>query len=52
MVENIPKRVLIYSKNDLRSLYRIKRNSYIQSNSNDISKYLKWFTAHIDQIIA
>jgi hypothetical protein len=52
MVDHLAKRVLVDSKSDLRSLMRVKRNAYISNHTNDISQHLKWFTAHIDNIIA
>ena len=52
MVDHIAKRVLFENKSELRSIMRIKRNEYITSHSNDIAQHLKWFTTHIDNIIA
>lgn len=52
MVDHVAKRVLVDSKSDLRSLMRVKRNAFIANYTNDITQHLKWFTTHIDNIIA
>jgi hypothetical protein len=52
MVDHVAKRVLVDSKSDLRSLMRVKRNAFIENYTNNITQHLKWFTTHIDNIIA